>query len=60
MCQAAGRTTLANCVDHIVPHKGDQVLFWDKKNWQSSCTPCNSKKAAAEEGGFGNRRKAVV
>ncbi|WP_196941894.1 hypothetical protein [Pseudooceanicola algae] len=23
--------------DHIVPHKGDQRLFWDKNNWQPCC-----------------------
>lgn len=27
----------ATVVDHIVPHKGDQRLFWDPSNWQSSC-----------------------
>jgi 5-methylcytosine-specific restriction protein A len=39
--------------DHIVAHKGDMRLFWDPKNWQSLCGPCNSRKAALEEGGFG-------
>jgi 5-methylcytosine-specific restriction protein A len=24
-------------VDHVVPHKGDRVLFWQRCNWQSSC-----------------------
>jgi hypothetical protein len=23
-------------LDHIIPHKGDPVLFWDEKNWQVS------------------------
>jgi 5-methylcytosine-specific restriction endonuclease McrA len=26
-------------VDHTIPHKGDQVLFWDRTNWQASCRP---------------------
>lgn len=28
-------------------------LFWDRSNWQSACDPCNARKAATEEGGFG-------
>ncbi len=24
-------------VDHILPHRGDQALFWDKSNWQPLC-----------------------
>lgn len=27
----------ASIVDHIVPHKGDKRLFWDRANWQSLC-----------------------
>lgn len=27
----------ADTVDHITPHKGDPVLFWDAFNWQSLC-----------------------
>lgn len=37
MCEAEGRVTVATVVDHIVPHRGDQKLFWDKSNWQSLC-----------------------
>ena len=36
-CAAIGRREPATCVDHIIPHRGDQLLFWDKNNWQSSC-----------------------
>ena len=44
MCKAAGRFTPAKVVDHIVPHKGDQTLFWDSDgNWQSLCATCHSK-----------------
>lgn len=32
----------ATVVDHIIPHRGDQALFWDKSNWQPLCTPCHS------------------
>ncbi len=37
MCLDEGRTTAADVVDHITPHKGDQSVFWDKNNWQSLC-----------------------
>ena len=29
-CQAAGRLVPATVVDHVVPHRGDQRLFWDE------------------------------
>ena len=44
---------LAECVDHVIPHKGNLRLFWDKRNWQPLCIPCNSRKAVAEEGALG-------
>lgn len=37
MCAAENRLAPATVVDHIVPHRGDQALFWDTKNWQSLC-----------------------
>jgi 5-methylcytosine-specific restriction protein A len=46
----------ATVTDHIVAHKGDRRLFWDSKNWQSLCRACNSRKAAEQEGAFGNAR----
>ena len=27
----------ASVVDHKIAHEGDQKLFWDSSNWQSSC-----------------------
>lgn len=36
-CQAVGRIAATECVDHVVPHKGDKVRFWDRKNWQPLC-----------------------
>ncbi|MBP1842000.1 hypothetical protein J2046_000244 [Rhizobium petrolearium] len=27
----------ATLVDHVEPHEGDQVKFWDTSMWQSSC-----------------------
>jgi 5-methylcytosine-specific restriction endonuclease McrA len=37
MCRQAGHTTAARIVDHIRPHRGDAVLFWDQQNWQPLC-----------------------
>ena len=48
----------ANTVDHIVPHRGDEQLFWDESNWQPMCGEHHSRKTASEDGGFGNRRQA--
>lgn len=53
LCEAEGVTRLATLVDHIIPHKGDPVLFWDKKNWQSLCDDCHNEKTA-KEGAFGH------
>lgn len=46
-CRRCGRT--ATTVDHIRPHKGDQLLFWDKSNWQALCTSCHSGAKQSEE-----------
>ena len=40
---------IATEVDHIVPHKGDPKLFWNKDNWQPICSPCHKKKTARGE-----------
>lgn len=37
MCEAEGRLRPATVVDHIVPHKGDEELFWNPSNWQALC-----------------------
>lgn len=47
-CQAAGRTAAATVTDHIVPHRGDLKLFWDRTNWQPLCTTCHGQKTATE------------
>lgn len=47
-CYDERRVTLAYHVDHVVPHKGDQSLFWDElNNWQSLCSACHSRKTSA-------------
>lgn len=44
MCGAPATT-----VDHIVAHRGDRALFWNRRNWQPLCTSChNSTKQRLE------------
>ncbi|MDO5531413.1 HNH endonuclease [Sutterella sp.] len=57
ICKEAGRLTPATDVDHIIPHRGDQALLWDRDNLQALCHECHSRKTAREDGGFGNRTK---
>lgn len=45
----------ASCTDHITPHHGDWKLFWERRNHQSLCDGCHSRKTATEDGGFGNQ-----
>ena len=40
---------MATVVDHIEPHRGDQVLFWNKANWQSLCGTHHSADKQREE-----------
>lgn len=47
----------ATDVDHIVPHKGNHELFWDRDNWQALCHHCHSVKTATEDGGWGRQPK---
>lgn len=54
-CGESGRVVVAAVVDHIIPHKGDQALFWNTSNWQPLCKPCHDSKTAREDGGFGRQ-----
>ena len=37
MCAKLGQTVAATVVDHVIPHRGDQALFWNTANWQPLC-----------------------
>jgi len=51
--EARGQVVAATVVDHIVPHRGDMTLFWDKSNWQSLCSHCHdSHKQRLEKSGI--------
>ncbi|WP_211750361.1 HNH endonuclease signature motif containing protein [Paenibacillus sp. Marseille-Q4541] len=55
-CLDKGIPIAATVVDHIIPHRGNQKLFWNRKNWQSLCKTCHDTKTVQEDGGFGNGR----
>lgn len=41
-CAEQSRVEPATVVDHITPHKGDSMLFWDTDNWQALCRRCHN------------------
>lgn len=51
-CRSRGIIKSAECVDHIIPHKGDMKLFWSRRNWQALCHSCHSRKTAKEDSSF--------
>jgi 5-methylcytosine-specific restriction protein A len=48
-CERNGRLKPATVTDHIIPHRGDQELFWKESNWQPLCVSCHNKKSAGEQ-----------
>lgn len=48
-CERQGRVAAATVVDHIVPHEGNERLFWDESNWQSLCATHHSSDKQREE-----------
>lgn len=52
-CLQMGKTTAVagrlGVVDHIKPHNGDLVLFWNQDNWQSLCNACHDGPKRLEE-----------
>jgi 5-methylcytosine-specific restriction endonuclease McrA len=47
---ACGCGRVADCVDHIKPHRGDMRLFWDRTNWQPmASSPCHSSRKQSLE-----------
>jgi len=59
MCEKhAGKLVAASIVDHIVPHHGDEMLFWDPENHQSLAKACHDAKTATFDHGFGNASRS--
>ena len=48
-CYEEGHITMATVVDHIKPHRGDQKLFWDRRNWQPLCEHHHNVKTMTED-----------
>ncbi|WP_421590918.1 hypothetical protein [Shinella sp. M27] len=38
-------------VNHRIPHKGDQRLFWDRSNWEVACPDHHDIRIQQEERG---------
>lgn len=49
MCRELGQYVEAGVVDHVVPHRGDERLFFDTENLQSLCKPCHDRHKQAQE-----------
>ena len=49
-CERDGRVTPATIADHVVPHKGDEALFWYGR-LQSLCKGCHDGEKARVEAG---------
>ena len=39
----------ATVVDHIRPHKGNDLLFWERTNWQPLCARCHNRRKQKAE-----------
>jgi 5-methylcytosine-specific restriction enzyme A len=48
-CEAQGKVEPATVVNHRIPHRGDQRLFWDRTNWEPACKPHHDSTIQAEE-----------
>jgi len=51
-CLKENIITEATVVDHIIPHRGDMVLFWNELNWQAKCKSCHDRKTVEKDDGF--------
>jgi len=47
LCAAPACGRLSAHTDHIIPHRGNQQLFWDVSNWQPLCAACHGRKTRA-------------
>lgn len=59
-CKRNGVIKAAEIVDHRIPHKGNEQLFWDESNWQSLCKECHDRKTAKEDGRFGSKNEVFL
>lgn len=50
-CARVEANTSQLVADHVRPHRGDEVLFWDAGNLQCLCKACHDRDKQAEERG---------
>lgn len=48
-CRKTETNTALLVADHIKPHKGDPILFWDEANIQCLCKRCHDSEKQREE-----------
>lgn len=51
-CQRCGLMSVAKfalAVDHVIPHRGNEMLFWDEGNLSTLCAPCHNGAKQREE-----------
>lgn len=48
-CEKEGKITAATVVDHVIPHRGNRIIFWDESNWQPLCKECHDRKTMTED-----------
>ena len=46
---STSRYVQATVVDHIIPHRGNEVLMWDENNYQALCKECHDRKTGHED-----------
>lgn len=51
MCLEDEHVEVATVADHVIPHKGDERLFFDPTNLQSLCAHHHNRDKALMEGG---------
>jgi 5-methylcytosine-specific restriction protein A len=59
LCRECSKRGIVRAANHVDHENGDPSNN-DPSNLQPLCAPCHSRKTAAEDGGFGNRRKTHV
>ena len=50
LCRALGIVKAATVADHVIPHRGDETLFWQGE-LQSLCATCHSSHKQSVEHG---------
>lgn len=41
-CELVDEVKAADLTDHLYPHRGDRVLFWNRTYWVSACDDCHN------------------